>query len=254
MKRRLTETMCGVPVSSATRASPSTSASEAPSGFSMTHGTPRRKSLAPPSAMRSTGMTVTHASTASLDRSSSTSAYARANPNRSQNSNARGSLRSHAAASETEPGRSAAYLARGAAWLPSECSPQPTSAMLIISRNSPARASGGRAFARRLVLFARDPDGARPQLADHAQQHEPARGEDDEQREGVGRAPVEEVAHGEERRPDHRAARDPPEERHRDVVGALDRLLGDARLAPYRAPARPRRVNLTVEGHERLAV
>src|SRR4051794_40226225 len=121
--------------------------------------------------------------------------------------------------------------------------------MRIIRASPPARPSRCAALVRRLVLFARDSDRTRPEVGDDAQQHEPAYDEDHEQRERVGGATVGEVAHGEERRPDHRAARAPAEERERDVVRAPDSLFGDTRRAPYRVPARPRRMNLSVEGY-----
>src|SRR5438105_931938 len=98
------------------------------------------------------------------------------------------------------------------------------------------RALLGAAFVRRLVLFARDLGAARPEAAYDAQQGDAAQDEDHQQRERVRGAPVKEVADREERRPDHRAARDPAEQSERDVVRTLDRRLGDSRLSPDRTP------------------
>ena len=74
MKRRLTETMCGVPVRRATSARRSTPSSEVPSGFSITQGMPRSKTFTATSPMRATGMTVTHPSRRSLASISSSPA------------------------------------------------------------------------------------------------------------------------------------------------------------------------------------
>jgi hypothetical protein len=71
MKRRLTETMCGVPVRRATSARRSTSASDVPSGFSMTQGMPRSSTFAATPPMRATGITVTQPSSRSEASSSS---------------------------------------------------------------------------------------------------------------------------------------------------------------------------------------
>src|ERR1051325_2839093 len=133
MKRRLTETMCGVCVSRATWANFSISVNDVPNGFSITHGRRRSSSLIPTSTIFSIGITETHASGFSTFNISSRSLYGRTKPNDRQNSTALSKLRSHAARSSIAFGCAAAYLASGAAWLLRECSPQPAIAMRIIA-------------------------------------------------------------------------------------------------------------------------